>query len=71
MFCSAVIGALHCGQAERGVTRLIRPAGGRALALPASSAHSARSALSIMIGTRWITTLRKLPIIRPSTAQSR
>jgi hypothetical protein len=29
--------------------------------------HSARSSLSIMIGTRWMTTFRKLPISRPST----
>ena len=34
------------------------------------AAHSARNSLSIMMGTRWITTLRKLPTSRPSTTHS-
>src|SRR6185312_11994590 len=76
MFCSAVMGALQAGQAERGTTRLKRSfVGGTAGSVaagsgPASSAHSSRHWRSIMIGTRWMTTLRKLPTTRPSTRQT-
>jgi hypothetical protein len=78
MFCSAVIGALQPGQAERGTIRLygcgssaFEDASGLAAgASPAASiAHSARSSFSIITGTRWITTLRKLPTSRPTTTQ--
>src|SRR6185436_15911395 len=67
MFCSAVMGALHLGQAERGMITLNFGCGGACV--PASSAQSARSSLSIMMGTRWMTTLRKLPIMRPNATQ--
>src|SRR6185437_2997377 len=76
MFCNAVMGALQAGQAERGTTRLKRSfVGGAAGSVaarsgPASSAHSSRHWRSIMIGTRWMTTLRKLPTTRPSTRQT-
>src|SRR5882672_411886 len=66
-FCNAEIGALHLGQAERGTIRL--NFGAVKSSVPESAAHSARNALSIIIGTRWMTTLRKLPIRRPSTTQ--
>jgi hypothetical protein len=72
MFCIAVIGALQPGQAERGTMRLYlfggsSVAGGSSAV--ASIAHSARSSFSIITGSRWITTLRKLPTSRPNTAQ--
>src|SRR6185437_14925665 len=77
MFCSAVIGALQAGQAERGTTRLNRSLGAAAelagmvaaWSVCSSSAHCSRHWRSIMMGTRWMTTLRKLPTIRPSTRQ--
>src|SRR3979409_1505431 len=87
MFCSAVIGALHDGQEERGTTRLKRFSGaglasgelgiaaaapGLVLAVPAaaSSAHCSRHWRSSMIGTRWMTTFKKLPTSRPSARQA-
>ncbi len=63
MFCSAVIGAAHDGQRERGTRRFSLSAGGGSR--PSSSAQSARHSACIMIGIRWITTFRKEPITSP------
>src|SRR5580704_7547120 len=74
MFCSAVIGALQEGHAERGTIRLngSRIAAGIVLApesVATSSLHCWRHWRSSMIGRRWITTLRKLPTTRPNARQ--
>src|SRR5665213_1950952 len=63
------MGAWQAGHAERGTTRLKRSACAGAAA-PESCAHSARHCLCSMTGTRWITTFKKLPTRRPTTAQA-
>src|ERR1700676_1432867 len=83
MFCSAWIGALQAGQQERGTTRLNgggSAAAGLAAALAATWAatapggeaggcgHCACPCCSSMIGSRWITTFRKLPTMRPTSS---
>ena len=70
MFSHALIAWLQCGQAERGTTRLYgvcRAASLSGCDIPLSSAHCCFQPSSIIFGNRWITTLRKLPTIRPST----
>src|SRR5882724_2714864 len=68
MFCRAVIGALQAGQADRGTTRLNGPLLSGAGVLW-SSAHCARHWRSRMMGSRQMTTFRKLPTSSPSTRQ--
>ena len=68
----------QCGQRERGTSRLNASAGAGATGgLPAGAAFSAAIAAnsashwrSIILGRRWITTLRKLPISNPMTPAS-
>ena len=66
MFSSALIACPHEGQRDRGVTRLKRSRS--AGASPRSSSAWSRHSFSIICGRRAMTTLRKLPISRPSTS---
>src|SRR5690606_5110247 len=66
MFSAAPMRCPQDGQRERGTSRLKRSVWGGGS--PRSSAAWFAHSRSIMIGTRWITTLRKLPTSRPITA---
>src|SRR6185436_1663414 len=66
MFSAAVILWPHAGHAERGTMRLYRGSG--AAVSPRNSAHCSCQPRSSIRGRRWMTTLRKLPMHRPTTA---
>src|SRR5258706_15657950 len=66
MLRSAVMPCPQLGQRERGVTRL--SGGSCGAGWPASSAHCARHSRSIILGSRWMTTLRNEPTQSPSTS---
>src|SRR4051794_27806339 len=63
-FSSAVIWWPHDGQRERGFQRLKGCVAGAGS--PRSSAHWAAQSRSIILGSRWMTTLRNEPMHRPS-----
>jgi len=68
MFSSTATGRPQCGQREPGRSSDNSSAG--AGVSPRSSAHWTDQSRSIMRGRRWMTTLRKLPIIRPNRSEA-
>src|ERR1700758_2779372 len=66
MFSNAEMRWRQAGHCDRGTTRLYAGSSGRVS--PESSAHCARQPRSSIFGRRWMTTLRKLPTHRPTTA---
>src|SRR3990172_8298967 len=64
MFWTAEMRCPHAGHCDRGTSKLYRSVCD--VGLPASSAHCCRQVRSSMIGSRWMTTLRKLPTAKPS-----
>src|SRR5881397_1869793 len=64
MFSNAAMRWPQAGHSERGVIRLYGGSSGGAS--PDSSAHCARQPRSSIFGSRWMTTLRKLPTQRPT-----
>ena len=66
MLCRALIGVRQWPQVERGCDRLMRGRAETATGWPRISAALARHSACIMRGKRRMTTLRKLPTIRPN-----
>lgn len=68
MFSYHAMGCLHKGQCERGISRL--KAGLSGHSRPCRSAHSTCHWACSMVGTRQITTFKKLPTNSPSTPRA-
>src|SRR5262245_11243704 len=69
MFSIAVMPWPQAGQCERGTKRLYLSVD-FGLGVFSSSAHSSRQVRSIILGRRWMTTLRKEPTARPTRKQT-
>jgi hypothetical protein len=75
MFSRAVIWWPQCGQRERGTSRLkggffstgVAASAAVAFCCASASSSSASHWACIISGSRWMTTLRKLPTSRPTT----